>query len=59
MDDDSWAQSTELDESRLGVNAISWAPVTAHGAGGAPMFATGSCDNVVRVWKQVFLIFLN
>jgi protein transport protein SEC13 len=48
--DDSWASESVPDGSRLGCTSISWAPATQSQL--APMFATGSCDNTVRIWEQ-------
>jgi len=53
--DDSWVTEKLADGSKLGVNSITFAPVGSLGAGGTlpPLqFATGSCDNLVRVWTQ-------
>mmetsp|Transcript_35861 Transcript_35861/g.60711 ORF Transcript_35861/g.60711 Transcript_35861/m.60711 type:complete len:313 (-) Transcript_35861:324-1262(-) len=58
MNDDSWAADKVLDPSRLGCNAISFAPVGSssdpNGTQRLPClkFATGSCDNSVKIWEQ-------
>lgn len=59
QEDDTWLTEPVDDGSRLGCNAISWAPVTAQTnpqadpAGKPPMkFVTGSCDNNVRIWQR-------
>lgn len=46
----------EFENDRLGCNAVSWAPFGSLGSidsNGSPvmMIITGSCDNLVRLWK--------
>jgi len=51
--DDSWS-TTLLQDSQLGVNAVTWAPYGALGStvegNTLKRIATGACDNCVRVW---------
>ncbi|CAM9323691.1 unnamed protein product, partial [Phaeothamnion confervicola] len=56
MEDDSW-QTAFFQDSKLGCNAVSWAPHSCVGArdadGGEWMrLVTGACDNQVRVWRR-------
>ena len=49
---------TFFQNDSLGCNAVSWAPyspATSHTEDGSSVYrlVTGSCDNVVRVWKRV------
>jgi protein transport protein SEC13 len=55
MENDTW-QVISFQDSKLGCNAISWAP---HGSVGSKddtgrsyaRLVTGSCDNRVRIWR--------
>ena len=46
---------THFKADALGCNSVSWAPFSALGGESAPVkrLATGSCDNLVRIWKCV------
>ena len=53
--DSNWTVQT-IQDTGLGVNSVSWAPVTALGGkddNGKPVMriVTGSCDNVAKIWK--------
>ena len=61
--DDTW-DVKHITDSPLGCNSLSWAPFGHHGSAaagagpdGAPTpiakrLVTGSCDNMLRIWKQ-------
>lgn len=57
VDGENWTHSM-FEVSRMGCNSVSWAPYNAlgsnlgEGRGHAFQLVTGSCDNVVRVWRK-------
>ena len=63
-EDATW-DSVAVNAHSIGANAISWAPATIpgtliHVTGGAPAqtlkrFASGGCDNLVKIWRLVWV----
>lgn len=56
--DGVWVAKKIANAHTIGCNAVSWAPAQGSGQGGEPgvwvglrQFATGGCDNLVKIWQ--------